>query len=137
MVHALETVHALLVPDGLLIDIRPTGDPPAFEVHIDGQVSHAGFIRETDDFVEYFQARDAVDEAIERGLFALEREDTFPFYTYGSTMGELRDWLLTNWSDAIIDEEIVQRGEEFFNRPGRSKQAALHEMAHIARLRCE
>ena len=135
MVHALEIVHALLVPDGLLIDIRPTGDPPAFEVHIDGQVSHAGWMRETDDFVEYFQARDALDEAVRRGLFVLEREETFPFFTSGSTMAELRDYLLANWSDAIIGEEIVRQAEAFFDTPGRSKKAVLHEMAHIGRLR--
>jgi hypothetical protein len=135
MVHALETVHDLLVPDGILIDIRPTGDPPPFEVHIDGQIFHAGWLRETDDFVEYFQARDALDETIQRGLFVLEREDTFTFYTYGSTMVELRDYLLAEWSDSIIDDETVRQAEELYAMPGRSIKAALHEMAHIARLR--
>ena len=135
MVHALEKVHDLLVPDGLLIDIRPTGDPPPFEVHIDGQIAHAGWLQETDDFVEYFQARDALDETIRRGLFVLEREDIFTFFTYGSTVIELRDYLLANWSDAIIDDETVRQAEELFDAPGQSKKAVLHEQAHIARLR--
>lgn len=135
MVHALKKVHTLLKPDGVLIDIRPTGDPPAFEVHVDGHITHAGWYQETDDFVEYFQAHDALNEAIRWGLFVRERAETFSFLTHASTIFELRDYVLSEYSDAVVDDETVRRAEEQFQTPGKDKEVVLREPALITRLR--
>lgn len=135
MVHALEKIHGLLKPGGSLIDIRPSGDPPEVEVHVDGHIKHAGWYDETDEFVEYSQAQDAMDEAIERGLFVVEREGDFEYLTHASSVVELRDYLMGEYSDAIIDDETVRRGEELLAAPGREKGAALREITLIFRLR--
>ena len=50
MVHALETIHGLLKPDGRLIDIHPSGDPPPIIVRIGERSEIAGWLQETDDF---------------------------------------------------------------------------------------
>jgi hypothetical protein len=73
MVHALEITRSLLKPDGLLIDIHPTGDPPFVEVHVDGEVRLAGYLEETDNFVEYLEADDALTNVTRRGLFEFVR----------------------------------------------------------------
>lgn len=135
MVHALEKIHALLKPDGVMIDIRPDGQPPAIEVWIDGRVTRAGFYQETDNFVEYFQAQGAMDEAVGRGLFSVERSGTFTYITHANTITELRDHLLEAWSDAIVDGETVERAAALFDQPGREKEVALREGVLIARLR--
>lgn len=135
MVHALKKVHSLLKPGGMMIDIHPTGEPPAFEVHIDGRVTRAGLYQETDDFVEYFQADDALAEVVREGLFVVERAGTFRYLTHADTIFELRDYVLAEWSDAIVDEEVVRRAAELFEAPGREKDVVLHEKVHIARLR--
>lgn len=135
MVHALNKVHGLLKADGILIDIRPTGDPPAIEVHVDGRITHAGWYQETDNFVEYFQAQDVMDEAMQRGLFVLEQAGTFAFLTHAATIHELRDYVVAEYSDAIVDEAVVQRADELFRAAGRDKEIVLREITHIGRLR--
>jgi SAM-dependent methyltransferase len=135
MVHALEKVHSLLKPGGTLIDIHPTGEPPAIEVHIDGQIARAGWLQETDDFVEYFQADDALADVVRRGLFAAEQASQFTFLTHAKTVAALRKFVVEEWSDAIFEEAVLHRGEELFSSPGRDKKAILNEQAHIARLR--
>lgn len=135
MVHALKKVHSLLKPKGLLIDIRPTGDPPAFEVHVDGQISHAGWYQETDDFVEYFQAQEALNEALKQGLFVLEQTQTIDFLTHSASIVELRDYLLAEYSDAIVDDEVVRQAEKLFATPGKNKDIVLRETAVVNRLR--
>jgi hypothetical protein len=135
MVHALEKVHSLLEAGGILIDIHPTGEPPAFEVRIDGHVTRAGWLQETDDFVEYIQADDALANVIRRGLFVVERAGRFTFLSHAPNIFELRNYLLVEYSDAIVDEETVRRVEELYAAPGRDKEVVLRENVHIARLR--
>ena len=68
MVHALEIVHDLLKPGGVLVDIHPNGDPPPIEVNVGGDVMLAGYLDETDDFEEYFKADEALAEVTGTGL---------------------------------------------------------------------
>jgi hypothetical protein len=135
MVHALEIAHSLLKPGGLLIDIHPNGDPPPVEVHMGSKVLLAGHLQETDDFVEYFQADDALAQVTARGLFELEREASFPFMVHALTTQALTDFLANEWSDAILSETVSERLAALMTEPVEGKEIVVREIIRIARYR--
>jgi hypothetical protein len=135
MVHALEITHGLLKTDGLLIDIHPTGKPPLIEAHVGGEVLLAGHLEETDDFVEYFEADDALTDVTERGLFELEREGLFTFMLHTPTIMALVDYLEAEWSDSVLHEETIERAAELMGEPGEGREIVLRESVRIARFR--
>ena len=92
MVHALERIHQLLEPDGRLIDIHPSGEPPPIEVRVGQRATVVGWMKETDDFIEYAQAAAALSQVIERGWFDFERKGTFEFATHADSVSALREY---------------------------------------------
>lgn len=112
MVRALEIIWRFLESDGLLIDIHPTGEPPAIEVVHGEQRFLVGHLQETDGFIEYFQATATLDQAIENGWFSLESRSEFVFTMQAGSMAELHTFLDENWSDAVLLPEIERRGDE-------------------------
>jgi hypothetical protein len=134
MVHALEIIHTLLVAGGVLIDVHPTSDPPLIEVQLGNQNYLAGWLRETDDYIEYTQANQALEDVVCRGLFVLEKKGTFDFNTYASSMDELRSYLAETWQDAVIDDQVAGRVEDLFKSPAADKVLVLRELVQISRL---
>ena len=121
MVHALELVHDLLIERGFLVDIHPTGEPPRIEVRLGGHLHLAGWLNETDDYIEYTQASQALNEVVTNGLFALERD--------------LCAYLAETWQDALIDEQVAGVVEEIMQSPEVDKEIILREQVKIARYR--
>ncbi len=135
MVHALEKVHRLIAPNGLLIDIHPTAQPPALEVRLGEQALLAGWVHETDDYIEYAQADAALESALREGLFELEASRTFAFLTHAADLAELQDHLLREWKDAFIDDQTAGRVEELMLTSEPDREVRIRETVHIARLR--
>ncbi len=135
MVHALEKIHQLLEPDGRLIDIHPTGDPPPIGVRIGQETVIVGPMKETDDFIEYAQASEAVAQVVRRGLFAVEREGAFEFVTHADSVSEWREYLAKEWKDAILDTAVAAKAEELLSAPGPDRELIVREQVRIARLR--
>ena len=135
MVHALERIHQLLELDGRLIDIHPTSDPPPIGVRIGQQTVVVGRMKETDDFIEYAQASDALAQVVRRGLFAVEREGTFEFVTHADSVSEWREYLAKEWKDAILDAAVAAKAEELLSVSGPDRELILREQIRIARLR--
>ncbi len=135
MVHALERIHASLEPDGSLIDIHPSGEPPPIEVRIGRQVTVVGWMKETDDFVEYAQAGAALSEAIGRGWFEVERKGTFEFATHADSISDLREYLAKEWKDAILEEAVMAKATELLITLERDQELVVREQIRIARLR--
>ena len=135
MVHALEKIHASLEPDGSLIDIHPSGEPPPIEVRVGQQVTVVGWMKETDDFSEYAQASAALSEAIQRGWFDVERKGTFEFVTHADSISDLREYLAKEWKDAILEEAVIAKATELLNALERDKELMVREQIRIARLR--
>lgn len=108
MVHALEEVRRVLVPGGILIDIRPLNDRWHVEV-----VSARGF-QETgrvDDSPEPLHADTASNQAMQeverRGWFLREQEQTFPFFYSWDMPSEFEEFVANDWSDFIgLSEEV-------------------------------
>ena len=110
MVHALEEIRRVLVPNGILIDIRPLNDHWPVEV-----VSSRGF-EETgrvDDLPEQINAdaasNAAMQEAERRGWFRREQEDFFPFFYSWDTPSEMEEFLTQEWSDFIGLSQTAKR----------------------------
>ena len=110
MVHALAEIRRVLVPSGVLIDIRPLADRWRIEV-----VSARGS-RETgrvDDLPEQVNADVASNEAMRQAesqsWFRREQEELFPFFYSWDTPSEMEEFIADDWSDFIeLSEEAKQ-----------------------------
>ncbi|HEX5940804.1 MAG TPA: hypothetical protein VFY66_00940 [Anaerolineales bacterium] len=111
MVHALTEVRRVLVPGGILIDIRPLSDRWPIEV-----VSTRG-ARETgrvDDFPEPLNADRASNEAMNeveaRDWFKREQEQYFPYFYSWDTPSEMEEFVAEDWSDFVgLNEDAKMR----------------------------
>jgi hypothetical protein len=134
MVHALSTIRKLLKPAGALIDIHPGSPKPELFVRLASGRRFAGYLEETDDFVEYAQAQAALDESIRSGTFRADHGGEFAFITYANTPRELLDYLAENWKDAVLTPAVLQEMAAAFARPG-AQGVELVEQIAIARLK--
>ena len=102
MVHALEEVHRVLAPDGILIDMRPFAEHWLVEV-----VSMRGFqgTGRVDDLPEQVNGDMASNEAMRevesRGWFQREREEFFPLFYSWDTPSEMEEFVDNDWADFI------------------------------------
>jgi hypothetical protein len=135
MVHALELARQLLLPNGRLLDLHPTGEPPPIEIRMGTGIRRVGFLRETDDFVEYGLADAAVARVIREGLFVIEKSDQYSFDIHADGLEELLSYLAEEWTDAVIDDDIVKRIESLLSSSVTDKEIILRDRIYIARLR--
>jgi hypothetical protein len=134
MVHALEKIHSLLEPDGFLLDIHPSSEPPPVEVRVGDKYYLAGWLKEEDEYIEYIRADEALQTVIEQGRFAVEKGGTFTFNTYAGSLDDLREYLKDVWEDAILDDQVAGRVEELWLSPMKDKELVIREIIRISRL---
>jgi hypothetical protein len=135
MVHALERVHRLLKPAGELIDIHPATEPAAIEIRLGRRVFPAGWLQETDDYVEYELADQALAAVVNSRLFSLERSGAFDFVWHADNLADLRAYLAEEWQDAMIDDVTLMRAEELLQSIELDKEVIVREKIQLARFR--
>jgi len=110
MVHALDEIRGVLVPGGILIDIRPIMDRWPVDVVSVNSVKETG---RADDFPEQVNADVASNEAMReveaRGWFKREQEEFFPFFYSWDTPSEMEEFLAEEWPDFIELSEDAKR----------------------------
>ena len=121
MVHALEQIHSLLKSGGRLIDFHPNGKLVELIYSLDGQEQLIGYVQETDDYIEYHQADEAVETAVAAGLFGLDETGEFEFRTHADSFDELKAFLDENWSDAVITEDVIASARRLEKEHGKRK----------------
>jgi hypothetical protein len=134
MVHALEQIHELLNPGGHLIDIHPNGELVEFTLPLDEGSQFIGYMQETDDYIEYHQANDALDAIVTAGLFQVVESGEFEFLTHADSFDELKIFLDENWSDAIITGEVIASARRLEKEHGKRK-TLLREQVRIGLLK--
>jgi len=135
MVHALRTVHGVLRPAAVLVDIRPLDERAEFIVVDAGVEHHAGWMRETDDGIEYRQAEQAMRDALAQGWFSVEAERSFPFLHHAATFPALRAYLADIWSDALIDPAVEVEADRLLASAGPDAEVVLRETGWMRKLR--
>jgi len=134
MVHALEQIHSLLNPGGYLIDIHPNGELVEFIYPTEGKEHFIGYMQETDDYIEYHQADEALETAVKKGLFQIVKTGEFEFRTYADSFEELRYFLDENWSDAVVTEAVITSARKLDEEYG-VRKVFLREGTKIGLLR--
>jgi hypothetical protein len=110
MVHALTEIRRVLLPGGVLLDVRPLMDRWQIEV-----VSARGSIEtgRVNDYPEPVAMDAAANQAIENmeslGWFRREQEEVFPFFYSWDLPSEMEEFIAEEWSDVIrLSDEARQ-----------------------------
>lgn len=111
MVHALEEIRRVLVPEGILIDIRPVGERWPIEMVSAREIKATGRVNDLPEQVSADEASNrAMAEVESRSWFRREQEELFPFFYSWDTPSELEEFIADEWSDFIeLDEETKRR----------------------------
>lgn len=110
MVHALNEIRRVLVPDGILIDLRPILDRWQIEVtsaresHITGRMKDFPLGLADDE-----AANRSMRETEENRWFLREREEFFPFIYSWDSAGEMEEWIEDEWEGFIEADEETRR----------------------------
>jgi hypothetical protein len=144
MVHALEEIHRLLNPGGLLVDIHPVPELTLIRVYDHGEVLFEESQVDADDEEEVFRAERALAEVADRGLFVVGMSHEFDFQTYASSVSELWDYLelmsafVNSPKDeaaAVREQELAARVEKILLKAGEGAEVAYYEKGKITRMR--
>jgi len=107
MVHALSEIHRVLVPDGILIDLRPIADRWAIEVFSARETQETGHVTDLSLGLEDDEAANrAMRDAESKGWFTRENETFFPLHYVWDTASDMEQWIDKEWENFIgLDEE--------------------------------
>ena len=146
MVHALEEIHRLLKPNGVLIDIHPVSEPSPIEIHLNGHIELVGNLEVRQWCIDFEQADNALAEITGRGKFAVEQKGMFDTLTYYDSATEMGTALKESIHKYVregepVEEEVSQvvalalKAEEALQTAPNGAELVLRERDHINRLK--
>lgn len=102
MVHALTEIQRVLMPNGILIDLRPVLDRWPVEVASAREARVTGRVTDFEvGCADDEAANRAMAEAESTGRFIRERGEFFSFVYSWDTPTEMEEWLQEEWNDFI------------------------------------
>jgi len=107
MVHALNEIRRVLVPDGILLDLRPILDNWQVDVASSREVRETGRVQDYPlGLADDDAANKAMAEAESNGWFKREEETFFPLYYSWDSASEVEEWIHDEWEGFIgLDDE--------------------------------
>jgi hypothetical protein len=109
MVHALREIQRVLMPHGVLIDLRPLADHWAVEVASARKVIETGRVQDLPVGLEDDAAANrSVAQASANGWFTRERAETFPFYYAWDSPREMEKYISEEWENFIGLDDAVK-----------------------------
>jgi len=102
MVHALSEIRRVLVPDGVLLDLRPLANHWPVEVASLREVKRTGRVEDLPEQVNGDVAsNEAMQEVARRGWFRREQEELFPFFYSWDTPSEMEEFINDDWKEFV------------------------------------
>lgn len=110
MVHALSEIHRVLIPNGILIDLRPLLSHWEVEVTSMRETRLTGRVNDFEvGIADDTAANRTLAEAESNGWFVREREEFFPYLYSWDSPHEMEEWIDEEWNDFIDLDENAQR----------------------------
>ncbi len=110
MVHALSEIRRVLIPNGILIDLRPVLDRWQIEVASIREVREMGRMQDFPVGLEDDKAaNESVAHAAQNGWFTREQYEFFSFTYSWDSPKEMEEWIEEEWEGFIgLNEETKQ-----------------------------
>jgi hypothetical protein len=118
VVHALETLHAALRPQGLLLDVRPGPRHPLVAIQrgtaVDGgeHLVRVGKMDVSYRIKTLVIADAAVQTLIDAGRFVREQVKTFTFIYHFDSVETWLAYMAEHWSNARISARLIARARD-------------------------
>ena len=110
MVHALSEIRRVLVPHGILIDLRPVLNHWPVEVKSERETRATGRIQDLPlGLADDEAANKSVAQAQQNRWFKREAEEFFPFYYSWDSPSEMEEWIAEEWHEFIELDEASTR----------------------------
>ena len=110
MVHALSEIRRVLIPNGILIDLRPLLSRWEVEVASAREPRLTGRVNDFEvGIADDTAANRSMAEAESNGWFIREREEFFPYVYSWDSPHEMEEWIDEEWNDFIGLDEAAQR----------------------------
>ena len=110
MVHALSEIRRVLVPNGILIDLRPILSNWPVEVVSRRENRETSRIQDLPlGLADDEAANQSIAQAEQNGWFRRDVEEFFPFYYSWDAPSEMEEWITDEWHDFIQLEEASKR----------------------------
>jgi len=110
MVHALSEIRRVLVPDGILIDLRPLADRWRVEVTSVRELKRTGHVTDLPEQTNGDIASNEAMREVERlGWFMREQDEMFPFTYSWDTPSEMEEFVNDDWQDFIDLDDDTKR----------------------------
>ena len=117
MVHALKEAWRVLVPHGIMIDVRPLCVDVPLEIAFKGGSESAGIVDLSPDIARDIAADQAIDSVIVERIYEEAMVEYFDFAYYWKTFKDMEEDLEANWKDEIvIPEEVWRRAHKLFKK---------------------
>jgi hypothetical protein len=109
MVHALDEIHRVLTPGGILVDLRPLADSWPVEVlQGESSVVTGRLIDLPTGLGDDLAANAAIAEAVLRGWFRFEKVFNFRLYEYWDDPDEMIAYISERWADLVLMSDDLQ-----------------------------
>ncbi len=107
MVHALSEIRRVLVPNGILIDLRPVLSHWPVEVQSGRETCATGRIQDLPlGLADDQAANKSIAQAEQNRWFVREAEEFFPFYYSWDSPSDMEEWIAEEWHEFIeLDED--------------------------------
>lgn len=114
MVHALQEIWRVLLPNGQLIDLRPRATNWPLEVVVDGQVMFAGKVDNAPFVPDDSAAERAIKGAVHEGRFSLEQQASFACASYWDTLEDMLTYYAESDSPPLtIPDDVLETARKF------------------------
>ena len=137
MVNALGEIRRVLVPDGILIDLRPLLEHAPVEIVSARETQIAGTVDQLpEDRASDVAADHAITQAEQQGWFVKEREEFFPFNYYWDSPKEAQEYLEAEWSNSVsVDDDVWRNARSMWAVANADARVRIRWRMLIARWR--
>jgi hypothetical protein len=118
MVHALKEIWRVLVPGGLLLDLRPLCTSWPVEIVAEERVMRAGVLDDSLALGDDLAANRAIAHMQSEHWFTREREGSFTYDWYWDTLDELKEHVEERWYPIVVPDSVYAQGERLIRGGG-------------------